>query len=61
MMAVAPTFEIKVKRAPEWVRIRTVIDMMGTALVHHGHVWTDEERAAFEEAIAIIDRLIEVA
>jgi len=34
---------------------RKAIDLLGKALAGHGHTWTDEERDAYEHAIAILD------
>lgn len=34
---------------------RKAIDTLGSALADHGHTWTDEERDAYEHAIAILD------
>ena len=31
-------------------RLRAALDMLGLALVHHDHQWTDEERALYERA-----------
>ena len=31
--------------------ILDALDMLGLALAEHGHVWTPEERAAYEEAV----------
>lgn len=34
----------------------TALDTMGVALASHGHVWTAEERIAYEEAIRRLAR-----
>ena len=33
--------------------ILDALDMLGLALAEHGHVWTPEERAAYEKAVKI--------
>jgi len=34
---------------------RKAIDLMGKALADHHHTWTDEERDAYEHAIAVLN------
>ena len=36
--------------------ILDALDMLGLALVHHEHQWTAEERAAYQNALIIINR-----
>ena len=38
--------------------IKAALDTLGLALVHHGHVWTNQERGAYEAAIRVVDRLL---
>ena len=35
-------------------KVLKALDLLGLALVNHRHVWTKEERAAYERAIAYI-------
>ena len=34
--------------------ILDALDSLGLALVEHGHVWTDEERKLYEDAVRML-------
>lgn len=52
-MANAATITVAVNLTGDLSDIVRAFDLMGVALAGHGHVWTDEERAAYEKAIRI--------
>lgn len=64
-MANAGTLSVAINLTGDLSAIVRALDLMGVALAEHGHVWTDEERAAYEEAIRICDdksrRVVETA
>lgn len=35
-------------------KVRECLDLLGMALAHHNHQWTDEERRAYEGAIQLL-------
>ncbi len=47
--------EVKANLTGDLAVIVRALDLMGKALADHDHVWTDEERAAYESAVRICE------
>lgn len=37
-------------------KLRAALDLLGVALVEHGHTWSPEERTAYDRAVRIINK-----
>lgn len=35
-------------------KVRECLDLLGVALAHHNHQWTEEERQAYETSIELL-------
>lgn len=43
-------------QAAEIARLREALDLLGVALVGHGHTWSPEERTAYDRAVRAINK-----
>lgn len=58
-MAVTSTLTVDLKISPDLQAILDCVDMLGVALAAHNHQWADEERNAYERAVAALRRNID--
>lgn len=53
--AMAHASDCALHNAPALASVREALDRLGLALIDHGHIWSTHERAAYEDAISILD------